>query len=358
MTTLSQVVHLPVFFRIGRDLPKQIPQMLHSAGVSSASILMLTGRSFSRRVADEIASQLPISMQVKIWEVQSSSEAEVQAVAVAAREAGCDLLMSVGGGSVVDVGKRVQRLFGIPNFVFPTIISNDGLISPISVLENAEGRRDSLPASVPVGVAVDLDVIRKSPRRYIVAAAGDVLSNISASSDWMRLFRESEGEMPFNDLAYELAMGAAESLIGAHHVDFEDDLFLTNVIRGQIYSGLAMSLAGTSRPCSGAEHLLSHAIDHLDLASQELHGIQVGSISLFVMSLLSGSGGAALEFARRIGLPLDWRTLSPELQTSVQEVVTTARKMRPERRTILDSLTDDEVLAECDAFSRMFSRSR
>jgi glycerol-1-phosphate dehydrogenase [NAD(P)+] len=356
MSALNQVAHLPAFFRIGRGLLDQAAQMVRSAGIDSARIVILSGRHFSRQVAHEIASHLPPAVKMTFFEVPEASDAAVTAVATICQQFGASMLLSVGGGSVVDVGKRVHRLFNIPNIAFPTIISNDGLISPISVLRGPDGHRNSFPAAVPVGVAVDLDIIRRSPTRYLVAAAGDVLSNLSASRDWMRLFKASQGAMQFNDLAYELALGAAESLINLRSTDFADDLFLTSVVRAQVYSGLAMSLAGSSRPCSGAEHLLSHAIDHLELANDELHGIQVGSISLFVLSLLSDETGVAIDFARSIGLPLDWETLSPKVEASVRSVIENARLMRPDRRTILDDFSDDQLLAESRAFVRVVRR--
>jgi Iron-containing alcohol dehydrogenase/N-6 DNA Methylase len=46
------------------------------------------------------------------------------------------------------------------------------------------------------------------------------------------------------------------------------------LVRGLVLSGLAMILAGTSRPCSGSEHLLSHAFDEIG-AGHGTHGEQV-----------------------------------------------------------------------------------
>jgi glycerol-1-phosphate dehydrogenase [NAD(P)+] len=302
-------------------------------------------------VAGGIAEDLSAGSRVTTIQVPAASETVACDVAVRAREEGADLLLSVGGGSVVDVGKRVHRQFGLPHVTIPTIIANDGLVSPISVLRTDSGRRESLPAAVPIGAVVDLDVIQRSPRCYLVAAAGDVLSNLSASYDWLRLFRQSDDAIAFNDLAYELAVGAAEALVGSRSVDFDDDAFLLKIVRAQISSGLAMSLAGTSRPCSGAEHLLSHAIDYLQLGGDQLHGLQVGSISLFVLSLLRPSAEPAMEFATRIGLPMDWTALSPAVSRNLESIIATARRMRPDRRTILDDYTDAEVVDRCRRFA-------
>lgn len=350
-TAINQVSGLPLFFRIGRGLVRSVPSILRSFRITSRHVTVVTGRRISRATADVIATDLAARGKVTIHSVADASEDVVHDLAAAAKAAGSDLLVSVGGGAVVDVGKRIHRLYGVPHVTVPTVIANDGLISPISVLRTAAGRRDSLPAAVPTGAVVDLDLIQQSPRRYLVAAAGDVLSNLSASYDWRRLFILSPDRVSFNDLAYELAVGAAETLVGSRSVDFEDDGFLLNIVRAQINSGLAMSLAGTSRPCSGAEHLLSHAIDYLNLGNGQLHGAQVGSLSLFVLALMESPLEPALEFAERIGLPLDWTTLSPPLATNLKQVVETARRMRPDRETILDTFTDRQVIERCQLFA-------
>lgn len=325
--------------------------LLRSFDIVPARVTIVTGQHHSREIADVIAADLTPAAHVTTYRVLDASEAVAHDVALAARRSGADLLLSVGGGTVVDVGKRVHKLYGLPHVAVPTIIANDGLISPISVLRTNGGRRESLPAAVPTGALVDLDVIQRSPRRYLTAAAGDVLSNLSASYDWQRLFSAPGADIPFNDLAYELAVGAAETLVGSRVIDFDDDAFLMKIVRAQINSGLAMSLAGTSRPCSGAEHLISHAIDHLDLGREQLHGVQVGSISLFVLSLLPACTDAAIEFATRIGLPLDWTALSPEISRQLDHIFATARRMRPDRRTILDEFTDTELLERCRHFA-------
>jgi len=186
----------------------------------------------------------------------------------------------------------------------------------------------------------------------MVAAAGDVLSNLSASIDWRRLHDEGKADK-FNDLAFHLSFGSAQSLIHFRDIAFESDEFVECIIRSQIYSGVAMSLAGSSRPCSGAEHLISHAIDHLNLAVPgALHGIQVGSIALFVLWLLRLDLGNAITFAQKIGLPLDWRELYPDIASNLRIILKTARVVRPGRSTILDSFSDDELVGECEQFHR------
>src|SRR5438046_4069941 len=164
-----------------------------------------------------------------------------------------------------------------------TYNSNDGLVSPISVIKDANDKTLSLPGKTPFGVVVDINIIRNAPIKFLQAAAGDILSNISATNDWV-LSSDNTGER-INDLAYMLSRSAAFALIHHESKDIRNRNFLMQVVYCQINSGLAMSLAGTSRPCSGSEHLISHAIDFYNLSENTLHGYQVGSISIFCLYL-------------------------------------------------------------------------
>ncbi len=340
----------PRFFKIGRGIVQNIASMLHQHQLDFRCVAILSGRHFSARVGRDIANSLPSSIKVISISIDEASEAAVLAVYRQCAVHDVDLILSVGGGSVIDVGKRIHRLHMIKNIAVPTIISNDGLMSPISVLKDGNGRSSSIPAVSPVGAIIDLDLIRMAPLRYLVAAAGDILSNLSAATDWLRL--TDRGMTPdFNDIAYQLSIGAAQSLINYRNARFDDDVFVENIVRCQIYSGVAMTLAGSSRPCSGAEHLISHSIDSLGFTAKNmLHGIQVGSVSLFVLWLLGEEMAGPIGFARRIGLPLDWRQLGPGMEHSLPEIVSAARTVRPGRETILDDHTDIELLSACDRF--------
>lgn len=356
MMALNQMACLPSFFNIGTDLIDNAGALLKKNGIDVPSVVLASGPIYSWKVAERISSSLPPHIKATHFVIREASERAVSELHAFCRASGAELVLSIGGGSVVDVGKRLHRLFNVPNIVIPTVISNDGLISPISVLKGDDGARDSYPASVPVGALIDISIIKAAPECYLLAAAGDLLSNLSASQDWVRLNRAGDPSVRFNDLAYHLAFGTAETVINSSIVDFRNDCFIEGLVRCQIYSGLAMSLAGSSRPCSGAEHLISHAIDQSKLVSGVLHGCQVGTISLFTLHLLDWPMEAALRFARRIGLVLDWRRLGRRLPSHVPEVIALARRVRVGRRTILDEYTDQQLVRECDLFAHKWSR--
>lgn len=352
MLELNQLAWLPGFFKIGKNLIGKTGPLLKRNGIDTRSVVLISGPVCSWNIAEQVRESLPSDVKSTHLIVPTASECVVTDLNKACRAAGATLVISIGGGSVIDVGKRLHRLFNVPHVVIPTVISNDGLISPISVLTDENGERDSYPASVPIGALIDISVIKAAPACYLLAAAGDLLSNLSASQDWIRLDRAGDPSVRFNDLAYHLAFGTAETVINSSVVDFQNDSFVESLIRCQIYSGLAMSLAGSSRPCSGAEHLISHAIDQSGLVEGILHGCQVGAISLFVLHLIGWPLEVALAFARRIGLTLDWRNLSPGLAGHIPEVIARSRHVRVGRRTILDAYSDAEVAWQCDVFAR------
>ncbi len=351
MSTFSDIVYFPRIFSLGQGVIKQVGDIIERAGIFTKSILLISGSHFSHKVASDVAFSFKSNIRLSTLRIQEASEEAVLAVQEHCHVVRAELIVSVGGGSVIDVGKRVHRLYNIPNIVVPTVISNDGLISPIAVLAGPDKKRRSVPAAMPVGVIVDIEMIRAAPKRYLQAAAGDILSNISASKDWARLCDGPSAVERLNDVAYQLSIGSAESLLNMKIVDLHERSCLENLVRCQIYSGVAMSLAGSSRPCSGAEHLISHAIDELNLGSGVLHGTQVGSIALFVLKLLREDTSLSVEFARKIGIPVDWTKLAPAVAANVEQIIAMARQVRPGRRTILDEFSDEEIVAEAKTFS-------
>src|SRR5205085_11051894 len=90
-----------------------------------------------------------------------------------------------------------------------------------------------------------------------------------------------------------------------HRTDgIDDEEFLMALAEGLVLSGLAMATAGSSRPCSGGEHEIVHAIDHF-FPGTGGHGQLAGVATLFTCSLrdepvLVARLDAAL---RRHGLP-------------------------------------------------------
>lgn len=95
------------------------------------------------------------------------------------------------------------------------------------------------------------------------------------------------------------------------------------VVKALVSSGVAMSIAGSSRPASGAEHLVSHQLDRI-APGKALHGHQVGVAAIVTEYLHSGERG-------------DWRAVRDALDAI--DAPTTASGLGIDDEVLLEALT-------------------
>ncbi|WP_327351944.1 iron-containing alcohol dehydrogenase family protein [Streptomyces sp. NBC_01304] len=246
-----------------------------------------------------------------------------------------DAVVSLGGGKVVDCAKYAAARVGLPLVAVATNLAHDGLCSPVATLDNDAGR-GSYGVPNPIGVVIDLDVIRDAPARFVRAGIGDVICKISAVADW-ELSHEVNGEQ-VDGLAAAMARQAAHAVL-RHPGGIGDDEFLSVLAESLVMCGLAMSVAGDSRPASGACHEICHAFDLLFPKRNAQHGEQCGFGGAFA-TFLRGDHDVAKEMVatlRRHGLPV----LAEEMGYSDQDLVDAvlfAPQTRPGRYTILEHL--------------------
>jgi glycerol-1-phosphate dehydrogenase [NAD(P)+] len=244
------------------------------------------------------------------------------------------LVIAVGGGRVIDTAKYAAARTGIPIVAVPTTLSHDGISSPVASLLDARGTKQSLSAVMPAGVVVDSTVIAQSPRRTLRAGLGDLVSNLVALSDWR--LAESLDQDRYDEFSALIAESAARPALDIDSLDAPGTIDI--LAKGLVMSGLAMATAGTSRPCSGAEHLISHALDHLAPDFSRLHGEQVALGSLIAAAAHGEYLPALQTLFRRTGLPTTPAQLGISDQ-QMREAVQLAPAMRPGRHTILTTLT-------------------
>jgi glycerol-1-phosphate dehydrogenase [NAD(P)+] len=189
-------------------------------------------------------------------------------------------VVGVGGGKALDVAKYVAFLSRLPYYAVPTSLSNDGFCSPQSSL-TVRGKRRSLPAALPFGVVVDTAVCRDAPRVLTLSGVGDLMAKFTAVRDWKLAFH-AVGE-PVDDFAALLSDGALRSYLSHPALDLEGIRLLATAL---MLNGISMEICGSSRPASGSEHLISHALDATS-ARPRLHGLQVG-VASYLVSLLQG----------------------------------------------------------------------
>ncbi len=188
-----------------------------------------------------------------------------------------NIALGVGGGTSIDVAKLSSARENIPFISVPTAASHDGISSPIASIKQG-GKTGysfkSYPAMAPISIIADTSIIATAPIKMLAAGCGDLLANYTAVEDW-KLAHKLRGEY-YGEYAAALSIMSAKMILD----NFEllknpDENAVKLVVEALISSGAAMCITGNSRPCSGAEHMFSHALDKLS-SKHGLHGEQCG----------------------------------------------------------------------------------
>jgi len=206
--------------------------------------------------------------------------------ALAARLGEVDLLLPVGAGVISDLGKWLAFEAGTPLVTFATAASMNGYASA-NVAPTVGGVKTLLRARPPEAVLSAPAVLADAPHEMTAAGLGDVLAKSTGSADWYlnhRLFgdyycRRSVGLIAEIEPAYLDGPGDLKRRVPAAVAALFDALLLT---------GVAMTMAETSAPASGGEHLIGHSLDmmsSLDGRPPDLHGRQVGVATVLTAEL-------------------------------------------------------------------------
>jgi glycerol-1-phosphate dehydrogenase [NAD(P)+] len=330
---LARTIAAPVAIEVRPGAVGSLAPLLADGRISSGGkVAIAVGPGRGDAIAADLRDSLPDATMVSIS--GGSVEAAQQLIAEL-RQDYHDALVGIGGGRTLDAAKYAASLLGLPFVSVPTTLTHDGIASPVASLESF-GRKASFGVHIPIAVFVDIDHVRDAPAEHTRSGVGDVLSNLSAIADW-ELARDVRGE-PVDGLAVSLARTAAEALLSLAP---DDDRFLTVLAESLVLSGIAMAVAGSSRPCSGACHEISHAIDAL-YGGPALHGAQVALGARFATWLRGDEAGfARLDAALRThGLPRHPEDLGLTRDQFVAAVAE-APATRPDRITILEHLALD-----------------
>ena len=201
--------------------------------------------------------------------------------ATAATE-GAAVVLSVGSGTIADIGKAVSARLDLPNVVVQTAASVNGFSDDQSVLL-VDGVKRTTLTRWPDRLLIDLDVIVHAPVELNRAGLGDLLATYTAPADW-RLAQLVGQDDSFDAFVVTLARDHVDAVL--EHADAihrgEPDA-LECLCEALVLSGLSMGLAGRTAPCSGFEHTVSHLLEMA--GAKPLHGAAVGSLSVLAAML-------------------------------------------------------------------------
>jgi glycerol-1-phosphate dehydrogenase [NAD(P)+] len=349
---LTRMVGTPLAIDIGPGAIAALAPLLADRRISSGGhVAIAVGPGQGEEIAATLRPQLE---NAEIYTVEGGSVDASRGLADQLRAGFYDALVGIGGGRTLDVAKHAATMLGLPMVAVATNLSHDGIASPVASLEE-DGRKHSYGVQMPIAVMVDLDYVKRSDPRMRRSGVGDVISNLTAIADW-RLAETARGEY-VDGVAVTFARTAAMAVLNRDET-IEDESFLLALAEALVLSGLAMATAGSSRPCSGAEHEILHAIDHL-FPGTSGHGELAGAAALFT-AWLSGDAVLARDIdicLRRHGLPRTPADLGLSEQQFAQAVAW-APSTRPDRYTILEHLDlgEEEVSSRVRAYVEAYGR--
>ena len=328
---------LPRIVVTGPGVLEQLPAVIAELDLPERGLIVCDSNTL-KIAGREVNEHLEIGgHQMKKIVVEGANSQELLRVEDAVD--GIDFLIGVGGGRPIDLAKQAGFNKNIPFVSIPTAASHDGFGSARSSIRQA-GRKTSMQAIPPIAVVADTTIISRAPSRLLAAGVGDIVSNQTAVLDW-RLAGQKADYSEYAAALSEMAAQLVEDGIEKVASGTEEGVRL--VVKALISSGVAMSIAGTSRPASGGEHKFSHWLD-ANSDNPALHGEQCGLGSIVTMYLHGGDWEKIRDTLKAVNAPINSKGLGMD-DSMVLSAFINSKEIRPQRTTILDK-TEPKAIEE------------
>jgi len=339
-------MQLPREVIVGKGTLKCVPEVIKRLNIKGPALIITGPKSYEvagKNVRDLLAQT---GIDVDTILVETATIRDVLTVEERIREWKPQVLFGVGGGTKIDVAKLSSAHQEMPFVSVPTTVSHDGIASPLASIRGF-GKPYSVMSQAPLAIIADTDVISQSPWRSVVSGCGDVVAKFTAVKDW-KLAHTEKNEY-YGEYAASLALMSVRLVaLNAKKIRQENEEGLRVLLEALISCGVAMSIAGSSRPCSGSEHLFSHALDMIK-PSRGMHGEQCGLGAIMIAYLYSSNWKRIKEVLKQLGAP----TTADDLgiaKENIIEALELAGTIRPDRYTILQKL--DLNYAACEKVAK------
>jgi len=262
----------------------QIRDVLAASGGVGPVVVLTAATPISVRGAGgrELIEQLSGIRFEKNWIVLGPADGVVHAdeqtvAAASAAAAGAACLVTVGSGTITDIGKAAAPP-GTPLVAVQTATSVNGYADPFSVLLR-DGVKRTTPTRWPDVLIIDSDVLRGAPAALNLAGVGDMAAMFTATADWYLASALRAGGPDYRGEVAALVRPHGERMLGLAGRRAGNPGQLTELARLLTLSGITMGVAGSTAPASGMEHAVSHLLEMAATATggpASLHGTQVG----------------------------------------------------------------------------------
>ena len=339
--TPSHTMELPRLIVVGEKNIGKIGNFLKSLN-DAKKVSLISGSNVKKIIQKKIDESLASSNIKKSWYLSKINDAKsIKEIEKNVRKNKTNLLIGVGGGRSVDIAKMIAFNLDKPFVSIPTSASHDGIASPFVSVKGEKPH--SMVATAPLGVFVDVDVIKRAPKKLLASGCGDLIAKITAVRDW-QLGNSKTGEY-YGRYSAHLALMSAKILIENSSRFAKKGPDVREIVEALISAGVASCIAGSSRPCSGAEHLFSHAVDKLE-PGVGLHGEKCGIGAIMIAKLQGQDWKNIVKTLKAVGAPTTAKEIG--LKSDIlAKALTIAQSLRPERYTILNevNMTENKAIA-------------
>lgn len=274
------------------------------------------------------------------------------------------VVIGIGGGKALDAAKAVAYYAGLPIIIAPTTASTDAPCSRLSVIYTESGEFERylpLPKN-PDMVLMDLDIIAKSPVRFLAAGIGDALATCYEAEACVRSNAATMAGGHVTNAALALARLCRDLLLadGVKAVAAVKQGLSTRAVENIVEANTYLSGVGFESSGLAAAHAIHNGLTVLEECHHMLHGEKVafGVISQMVLE------NRPLEeireimgFCREVGLPVTLNALGLG-QVGDDKLMEAAKTSCAENDTMGNmpfSVTPEDVFAAMKTADRLAS---
>ena len=328
----SHTMELPRLIEIGEKNIGDFGKFLKSVN-KPKKVSLICGTNVQKVLKVKIEKSLKIKKIQFVWHTSIDNQIKsINKIEKNVKKDKSNLIVGIGGGRSVDTAKLISYNLSIPFVSLPTAASHDGMASPFVSVKS--DKPHSIVASAPMGVFVDIDIIKKAPSKLLASGCGDLIANIIAVKDWQLGHKKTKEY--YGRYAADLAMMSAKIVMENSSEFAKKGLDERVIVEGLISAGVASCIAGSSRPCSGAEHLFSHALDKI-APGIGLHGEKCGIGSILMAKLQGQDWKKIIKTLKDVGAPTTAKQIGLKSDMII-EALMIAQGLRPKRYTILKEI--------------------
>jgi len=302
--------------------------------IKNKKVIIVTDANLQKLFGDIIEALQHDFEKSEVYLVQNNYFEDAVALAKYACMNNINVIIGFGGGTVLDLAKYAAFVSKAMYLCLPTTLSNDSLASPVAVLGTEGKARKTFNCTIPDAIIVDVNVITGAPDRQLLAGIGDTISKYTALNDWK--LAHTVGNSKVDDFAYMISKMAFNTICYSEPMELKSKDFIKLLTQALVMGGLAMEIAGDSRPASGSEHLFSHALDYY-CHSQNLHGFQVALGAIAVLKLIDEDYSELTSCLEKFDININPSALNIDADSFV-ECMQNAVNMRSNRYTYLHEI--------------------